>query len=145
MAGSVLTQKQEGFCLDYVATGNATEAYRRNYATEAQKESTVNRNAKALIDDSKISARIEDLRKPIREKACLTLEEHLNTLQRLRDKAEEAAQFTAAITAETNRGKASGLYTEKVEQKTTHSGTIAIDVSVVSPVTKTALDDLLGR
>ena len=97
------------------------------------------------MENGKITARIEELRKPIREKACLTLEEHLNTLQRLRDKAEESMQFTAAITAETNRGKASGLYTDKVEQKTTHSGAIAVDVSVVSSITKSALDDILGR
>ena len=143
--GNGLTPKQENFVLAYLETGNASEAYRRIYDISNSSPASINRKAVELLENGKITARIEELRKPIREKACLTLEEHLNTLQRLRDKAEESMQFTAAITAETNRGKASGLYTEKVEQKTTHSGAIAVDVSVVSPITKSALDDLLGR
>lgn len=139
---AILTPKQEGFCLDYIATGNASEAYRRNYDCSKMKETTVTRNAKTMVDDSKISARIEELRKPIREKACLTLEEHLSTLERLRNKAEEAEQFTAAITAETNRGKASGLYTEKVEQKTTLSGSVSIEH--LHPDLQSAIDAVYG-
>jgi len=58
-----LTIKQEGFCQDYIRTGNATEAYRLNYSYKNMKESSVNRLAKALIDNIKISSRIDSLRK----------------------------------------------------------------------------------
>lgn len=125
MAGK-LTPKQEGFCLDYIATGNASEAYRRNYDCGKMKETTIGRTAKEVLDNHKITARIEELRKPIREKAGLTLEEHLQTLKNLRDKADKAGQFTAAITAETNRGKASGLYVDKSENKTTFDGSLTV-------------------
>ena len=125
MAGK-LTPKQEGFCLDYSATGNASEAYRRNYDVSRMTPASINRKAVELLENGKIAARIEELRKPIREKACLTLEEHLQTLQNLRDKADKAGQFTAAITAETNRGKASGLYVDKSENKTTFDGSITV-------------------
>ena len=49
-----LTPKQESFCLSYIETGNASEAYRLNYDTENMKPATVNRNAKALLDNNKI-------------------------------------------------------------------------------------------
>ena len=110
-----LTQKQEGFCLDYIETGNASEAYRRNYNCENTSEISINRLAKALMDNVKIASRIEQLRKPVREKAQITLETHLNDLKRLRDLAEGEGKYSAAVTAEVSRGRASGLYIEKVE------------------------------
>ena len=140
---AILTPKQDGFCLDYIATGNASEAYRRNYDASKMKDESVWRLAKALLDNVKVASRLEELRKPIREKACLTLEEHLSTLERLRNKAEQAEQFTAAITAETNRGKASGLYTEKVEQKTTLSGSVEVSHSL-APELQSVLDSVYG-
>jgi phage terminase small subunit len=69
-----LTIKQENFCIAYLETGNASEAYRRAFNTERMKPETINRNAKALIDDSKIATRIDDLRKPVLDKAQLDLE-----------------------------------------------------------------------
>lgn len=127
MAGKKLTPKQENFALAYLETGNASEAYRRVYnPAPTTKESTISRSAKSILDNPKIIARLEELRAPIREKACLTLEEHLSTLERLRNLAEQSEQFTAAITAETNRGKASGLYVERRENKTTLDGSVTV-------------------
>lgn len=111
----MLTQKQEAFCLAYIETGNATEAYRRVYNCEKMASTTINRNAKTLIDDSKITARLDELRAPVRERAQITLEQHLNDLKRLRDRAEESEKYAAAVSAEVSRGKASGLYVEKID------------------------------
>lgn len=110
---SKLTKKQEDFCLAYIETGNATEAYRRAYTPKSKSEATLNRAAKALIDNPKIATRLEELRAPAREKAQLTLESHLADLKRLSKAAEADRQFSAAIAAEVNRGKAAGLYVEK--------------------------------
>lgn len=110
-----LTPKQEAFCLAYLKTGNASEAYRLAYNTEKMKPESVNRLAKAQMDNVKIASRLAELRKPAIEAAQMTLERHLADLKALRDKAAEAGQFSAAITAETNRGKAAGLYVEKVD------------------------------
>lgn len=110
-----LTPKQENFCLAYLETGNASEAYRRAYDADGMTPESVNRKAKEVVDNVKIAARLEELRAPVREKALLTLESHLARLNELSRKAEEAEQFAPAITAETNRGKAAGLYTEKTE------------------------------
>lgn len=110
-----LTQKQEGACLSYIECGDKSESYRQNYNTSKMSAVTVNRAAKELFDNPKMATRIEELRKPIRDRACLTLESHLSRLNELSLKAEQENQFGAAISAETNRGKASGLYVEKVE------------------------------
>lgn len=114
-----LTPKQEAFCLAYIETGNASEAYRRSYDAGNMKPETVNRNAKALLDNSKIATRLAEIRKPAAEKAQMTLETHLEDLKALRDRAVEANQLSAAITAEIARGKASGVHVEKSEQTVT--------------------------
>lgn len=118
-----LTPKQERFCLAYLETGNASEAYRRAYDAEKMKPESINVNACKLLSDAKIAQRLEELRTPVREKAQLTLESHLARLDELSRKAEADLQFGPAITAETNRGKAAGLYTEKVDH-TSSDGTM---------------------
>ena len=110
-----LTSKQETFCLAYLETGNASEAYRHAYNSSNMKPETVNRNAKATLDNSKIAARIEELREPVRKKAMLTLESHLERLNHLSLMAEQAGQFGPAIKAEESRGKAAGIYVGKGE------------------------------
>lgn len=115
-----LTPKQESFIEEYIATGNASEAYRRSYDASNMKPETINRNAKALLDHSKISARLDAIRERATNRATLTLESHLEELAKLRDQALEANQHAAAITAETNRGKAVGLYVERRENLNTN-------------------------
>lgn len=116
----MLTQKQEDFCLAYIETGNATEAYRRIYNASKMLDSSINRKAKELIDNVKIAARIEEIRSAAAEAVGLTLQQHLDDLKRLRDMAESSEKYGPAIQAEIARGKASGLYVEKLE----HSGEI---------------------
>lgn len=131
-----LTQKQEGFCIAYLETGNATQAYRSVYNTSRMKPETVNRSAKELLDHHKITARLKELRQPAVEAAQMTLAGHLNDLQVIRDLAIAEKQYSAAIAAETNRGKASGLYTEKVE----HSGAIQVQSTVTFVMPKHSED-----
>jgi phage terminase small subunit len=111
----MMTQRQELFCLAYIETGNASKAYRQAYNTERMKPATVNRKAKESMDNGKITARIEELRASVREEAQVTLEGHLNDLKALRDAAQAAEQFGAAINAEVARGKAAGLYVKRQE------------------------------
>ncbi|MDN7937474.1 terminase small subunit [Burkholderia multivorans] len=114
-AGVNLTQKQENFCAAYIETGNASEAYRRAYDVSGMNSASVNRKAKELLDNVKIAARITEMRAPVLERAQLTLEQHLADLKRLRDLAEADGKYGPAVSAEISRGKASGLYVEKIE------------------------------
>ncbi len=51
-----LTPKQKGFCISYIETGNASEAYRLNYSVEKMKPDTVNRKAKFEMDKGRLSS-----------------------------------------------------------------------------------------
>jgi phage terminase small subunit len=124
----MLTQKQEAFCLAYIETGNASEAYRRAYNAGKMKPATVNRKAKRLMDMGKIGARIEGLFVPLREAAQVTIESHLRDLMKLRDEAQAQRQFSAAINAEIARGKAAGLYVTK--QEVTAKGELTAEIPV---------------
>lgn len=123
-----LTAKQEAFALAYMETGNASEAYRKTYSSESMTSKTVNEKASRLLAMGKVRARLEELRKPVVEAAQITLAGHLVRLEALSIAAEQAGQYSAAISAEVSRGKASGLYVEKVE----HGG--AIDIRKIERV-----------
>ncbi len=118
MTSTSLTPKQENFCLAYLETGNASEAYRRAYDAENMKPESIHRKAFGLLNRGKIGARLDELRQPAVEAAQVTLEDHLHHLAALRDAAHAAEQYSAAITAEFHRGKAAGLYVERSEAVT---------------------------
>jgi len=67
-----LTSKQEAFCLAYLEAGNASDAYRRAYDAGRMKAETVNRKAKALMDDGKIAARIGELRAAVAKRTVIS-------------------------------------------------------------------------
>ncbi len=75
-----LTAKQESFCLVYLKTGNASEAYRQSYNAENMKPETVNRTAKALLDNHKITARLAELNQAAVSAAVMTRQEALERL-----------------------------------------------------------------
>jgi phage terminase small subunit len=128
---ALLTPKQENFCLAYIETGNASEAYRRSYDASGMSDTSINRKAKELLDNGKIAARLAALRAPVVQKAQITLEKHLNDLKRLRDMAEASEKYGPAIQAEIARGKASGLYVEKTELTGPEGGPISIIQRVI--------------
>ena len=117
-----LTSKQENFCHAFIELGNASDAYRACYDIGQMKPATINRSAKELIDNPKITARIEELRAPVVERVRITLESHLDEMQRLKDLALQKDNINAALTAEMGRAKAAGLYVTKVESKTELTG-----------------------
>lgn len=58
-----LTEKQEKFCQSYLDTdGNASEAYRMAYDTSNMQPETIWSNASRLLDNSKVEARIDEIR-----------------------------------------------------------------------------------
>ena len=61
--GHGLTPRQDAFCLYYLESSNASEAYRRAYeVAPTTKVETVNCNAHALLQNTKIAARVAQLR-----------------------------------------------------------------------------------
>lgn len=116
-----LTPKQEAFCLAYVETGSAVEAYRRAYKPTSTNANSIKATAGRTVVLQHIKARIAELQAPAAKKVGLTLESHLLELEKLRDKADQATDYGAAIRAEVARGKAAGLYVEKIDLNLTGS------------------------
>ena len=105
-----ITEKQEKFCVAYIKSGNATAAYRKAGYGKRMKPKSVNESASRMLKNVKIATRIRDLRAKVEERSVITLDTHLRDLKSLRDAAKRDKQFSAAISAEAYRGKASGCY-----------------------------------
>lgn len=110
-----LTPKQELFAQSVASGMTQAEAYRTAFNASKMKAETVIQAASRLMTDSNITARVSALRKPIIEKAGITLKSHLRRLEELSIAAELAEQYSAAIAAEVARGKAAGVNIEKTE------------------------------
>ena len=115
MASGDLTIKQDKFCRAYIgpAEGNASEAYRTAYNTQNCSMSTVNRNAKALLDDSKIAARVDQLKAEQANQNAITIEEITAGLRRAAESAAAAGHESAATQALLGLAKLGGLLVEK--------------------------------
>ena len=113
-----LTGPEEVFCSLVIKLGNAAEAYRLAFPVSPKwAAQSVAVKASQLQAEDKVKIRMSVLRSDMREDARITLAEHLEELKTLRELAKDSLQVSAAITAETNRGKASGLYIDKVDAK----------------------------
>ena len=118
-----LTIKQEKFCMVYVETGNASEAYRQAYNCENMKEATINRNAKMMIDDNKISTRVKELKSGHTKRHELTIDDLVKQLEEARQVALtlENPQCSAAISATMGTAKLLGLVVDKTDIKLTNA------------------------
>lgn len=100
-----LTQKQENFCLKYVETGNASEAYRFAYNAEKMKPETVNSKAYLLLQKDEIRARVEELKAMAVSATIMTREEALERLSMMaRVKITDIAEFTESAIGEDENG-----------------------------------------
>jgi phage terminase small subunit len=116
---AALTAKQEAFAQAVASGKSQAEAYRTVYNAEKSKPETVHSKASVLMANGKVAARVAELRKPVAEKAQMTLEGHLRDLMMLRNMAVKEKQISAAIAAEVARGKAAGIHVEKTESLVT--------------------------
>ena len=135
MAG--LTPKQEAFALAYVETGNASEAYRRSYNAEKMKPETVNRNAKALMDNNKVATRVQELRAAHVERHEITVDDLIRELEEARSIAMsgERQQPAAMVAASMGKAKLLGLLMDKTEVTGKDGGPIehSLRVTFVEP------------
>nr|DAL72476.1 MAG TPA: Terminase small subunit [Caudoviricetes sp.] len=77
---SKLTIKQENFCNYYIESGNASEAYRRAFSCGKMKAESVNRKAVELLNNGKITARVEQLQSDLKSRSDITKEEAVKEL-----------------------------------------------------------------
>jgi hypothetical protein len=67
-----LTPKQERFVTEYLATNNASEAYRRAYNSKTRRENTINVEACKLLKNPKIARRVGVVQAEATKKAIET-------------------------------------------------------------------------
>jgi phage terminase small subunit len=113
-----MTPKQEAFAQAVASGINQSDAYRQAYNAKG-KASGINVSACKLMANPNVAQRVAEIRAKGAERAAMTLEGHLEALAELRDRADAARQFSAAIAAEIARGKASGVHVEKSEHAVT--------------------------
>lgn len=80
MAIGKLSQKQEMFCVKYAKHGNATRAYKEAYKADKMRPATINREASAMLDNPKITARLAQLNQMAVSDAVMTKQEALQLL-----------------------------------------------------------------
>jgi phage terminase small subunit len=68
-----LTLKQEKFCIEYARTGKGVDSYRAAYNAVNSTPDTASRRASDLLRNSRIAARIAELRRPMFEKAAFEI------------------------------------------------------------------------
>lgn len=72
MAKASLTIKQEKFCNKYLECGNASEAYRYAYDCSKMSDNAIWNSASLLMDDPKVTQRIDYLKNHLAEAAGIT-------------------------------------------------------------------------
>tara|TARA_Y100001937_G_C7041800_1_gene294933 strand:+ start:336 stop:899 length:564 start_codon:yes stop_codon:yes gene_type:complete len=129
----VLTDRQKKFC-EFIVFGDpkdgtplsgAEAAYRAGYRTRPRQAASELQNKK--IYPLAVKYR-DELKEDLIQKWGINYGKHIEDLGRLRDRSSKLTQMSAAITAEKNRGQASGLYVERKQIITTK-----VDFDSMSP------------
>ena len=111
-----MTIKQELFAQAYIETGNASEAYKRAYNTQAN-ANTVNRKASQLLKHPEVIKLLAELKAETRQRHKLTIDDILQELEQSRLLALENIQCSAAVTATMSKAKLLGLDKQVIEHK----------------------------
>lgn len=101
-----LTQKQEAFCLAYIKTGNASEAYRGSYSASKMTDKQVWEEASKLKNSPKVDQRISELRAMAQSAAIMTREQALERLTRMACvQITDVAEFSEQVIGEDDNGQ----------------------------------------
>ena len=116
MAGC--TQKQEAFCLTYIETGNASEAYRKCYKVKpTTKADAIHVSACNLLKSPKVALRVNELQAATVKRHGITVDDLIAELEEARQAAltAETVQSSAATAATMGKAKMLGFLIDKNE------------------------------
>jgi phage terminase small subunit len=112
----LLTEREEAFCDFYITERMTIVQAAIQAGMEGPSRGAIYLKLREkILSNPVMHNRLVELRDEEIHRANTTLEGHLIELARLREKAVDNGQFSAAITAEVARGKAAGLYVDKRE------------------------------
>lgn len=108
-----LTPQQMGFVEGILSGKSAADAYRGAYDCSNMLKTSVSVAACKLKNNPRVALWLREARKAKLGTAALTLDSHVQELERLREIALESGNVGAAVQAEQLRGKAHGIYVER--------------------------------
>lgn len=109
----MLTPKQEKFVQEIVKGKSQADAYRSAYACKKMSDKTIWENASRLMADSKVKARVQELRDKIDTSTIMTAQQRLEWLTGIIQSKEETT--TDKLRAADIMNKMQGEYTQKIE------------------------------
>jgi phage terminase small subunit len=142
-----LTPKQENFCLAYMETGNASEAYRRAYGPGNMSDKTIWEKASHMLAKDKVRARVEELQAELRERAMLTIDGLTEDLMRIARKGEDHGEppgLSVARASLMDAAKLNGLIVDKKDLSSSDGTMTPKPVIDMSKVPDEALRALLA-
>lgn len=122
----MLTPKQEAFVQKIIEGYSQADAYRSAYSCKNMSDKTVWESASRLMADSKVSARVKELREQLVSKTIMTAQERLQWLTQLIMSEDEST--TDKLRAADIMNKMQGEYVQKVEADVKSEVTINIEL-----------------
>lgn len=141
----MLTAKQEKFAQNIIQGMSQADAYRSAYDTRKMSDKTVHENASRLANNSKVTARINELRGQIAVASVMSAQERLEYLTRVARGEEkeivpqiidgEVIETEVPVTIKTRleaidkMNRMTGEYTQRVQAEVTNAVSINIELS----------------
>ena len=123
----MLTAKQEKFVQNIIQGMSQADAYRSAYSTKNMTDKTIHEAASRLVADSKVSARLSELRGQLTKATIMSAQERLEWLTELIKSDEEST--TDKLRAADIMNKMQGEYVQKVETELKNAVNINIELS----------------
>ena len=122
----MLTPKQEQFVQNILEGMTQADAYRSAYNTKRMTDKTIWENASRLMADSKVTARLTELRNELAKPSIMSAQERLEWLtERI---ADDDVDINAKLKAIDIMNKMQGEYVQKVEAAVTNAVSINIEL-----------------
>ena len=122
----MLTPKQEVFVQNIIQGKSQADAYRSAYSYKRMSDKTIWENASRLMADSKVKARVQELREQLTSKTIMSAQERLEWLTGLI--ARNDISIGDKLKATDIMNKMTGEYTQKVEANVTNEVNINVEL-----------------
>ena len=123
----MLTPKQEVFVQGIIKGLSQADAYREAYNTKRMTDKTIHEAASRLVADSKVSARIKELREQMDKETIMSAQKRLEWLTEVI--ADKDISIGDKLKAADIMNKMQGEYTQKVQAEVTNAVNINIELS----------------
>ena len=108
----MLTPKQEQFAQNIIAGMSQADAYRAAYSTSNMSDKTIWENASRIANNSKVQARINELRNEIAKDTIMSVQERMEWLTEIIK--DNVSNISAKLAASDQMNKMQGAYLTKI-------------------------------